>query len=156
MVFNLGQDFYLVAFLIFFLWLSLLSFFLYRAVGHYRRLTQGIVKEDLKTVLEKILSKVDFSEAKIEELVSHCQKLEEEDRFHIKKIGILRFNPFKDTGGNQSFVLAFLDEGNNGLVLSSLYTRTGNRWYAKKVKEGKGSEHELSKEEEEAIKKAQK
>lgn len=155
MVFNLGQNFYLAAFLIFFFWLALLSFFLYRAISHYRRLTQGIVSQDLKTVLEKILSQVDLSEEKIEKLVGRCQRLEEEGRLHIKKIGILRFNPFKDTGGNQSFVLAFLDEGNSGLVLSSLYTRTGNRWYAKKVKEGKGLEHELSKEEEEAIKKAQ-
>lgn len=155
MVFNLGAQIYLAALLVLIIWLALLSFFLYRVAAHYNLLTKGIVKEDLRTVLEKILSRVDLSQEKIEEIIKRCQKLEEEDRFHIKKIGVLRFNPFKDTGGNQSFVLTLLNENNSGLVLSSLYTRAGNRWYVKRVEKGTGVEHELSKEEEEVIKKAQ-
>lgn len=154
MVFNLGQEFYLITFVILALWLFLLSFLLYRATSHYNRLTRGVVDRDLKAVLEKILAQVDLSREEIDKLQKRCQKLEEEDRFHIKKIGVLRFNPFKDTGGNQSFVLALLNENDSGLILSSLYTRTGSRWYLKKVDKGKGVDLELSTEEEEAIKKA--
>lgn len=154
MLFNFGKDFYLPAVIILTIWLSLISFFLYRIIVHYNRLTRGITKGDLRSILEKILAKVDLSAEKIEELTEYCQKIEKEGRFHIKKVGVLRFNPFKDTGGNQSFVLALLNEENDGLVLSSLYTRTGSRWYVKKVQEGKGVEVNLSKEEEEAIKKA--
>lgn len=156
MVFNLGLNFYLVALLILCVWLSFLSFFLYRAVTHYNRLTTGVTKEDLKTVLEKILGKVDNSWEKIENLEKYYRELKEEERFHIQKIGLLRFNPFKDTGGNQSFVLALLNKEDSGLVLSSLYARSGNRWYVKKVTKGKGTEVELSQEEEEAIKMARK
>lgn len=154
MVFNLGEEIYSIAFLFLFLWATLLSFFVYQAGSHYRRLTKGVARGDLKTVLEKILGKIEVSEEKIEEILKRTQGLEKEGLTHIKKIGVLRFNPFRDTGGNQSFILALLDEEDSGLVLSSLYTREGNRWYAKKVEKGKGLEHDLSKEEEEAIKKA--
>lgn len=152
MVFNLAKDFYLLAFLALSIWLSFLSFLLYRTINHYNRLSKGIAKEDLKTVLEKILTQMKVSQEKIDELSESSQKLAAEDRLHVKKIGVLRFNPFKDTGGNQSFILALLNEENSGLILSSLYTRTGSRWYIKKIEKGKGVELELSKEEEEAIK----
>lgn len=152
MVFNSDGNFYLIVLIALFIWLGLVSFFLYRIISHYNRLTKDVGKGDLKAVLEKILTKSELSQEKISELSKKCQELEREDRLHIKKIGILRFNPFKDTGGNQSFVLAFLNEENSGLILSSLYNRTGSRWYIKKTENGKGKDLELSKEEEEAIK----
>ncbi len=71
----------------------------------------------------------------------------------IKKIGIVRFNPFNNTGGDQSFALAFLDSTNSGIVISSLYQREGTRIYAKPI-QGLKSTYPLSKEEEEAIGKA--
>lgn len=71
----------------------------------------------------------------------------------IKKIGIVRFNPFNNTGGDQSFALALLDSMNSGIVISSLYLREGTRVYAKPIESLK-SKYPLSKEEEEAIKKA--
>lgn len=71
----------------------------------------------------------------------------------IKKIGIVRFNPFNNIGGDQSFAIAFLNSENSGIVLSSLFLREGTRIYAKPVNNLK-STYSLSKEEEEAIKKA--
>ncbi len=71
----------------------------------------------------------------------------------IQKTGIVRFNPFSDVGGNQSFSLALLDEKNNGFVISSLFSKEGNRVYAKAIKDGK-PEHSLSTEEQEAITRA--
>ena len=53
-------------------------------------------------------------------------------------------------GGNQSFVIALLDDKNNGFVISSLFIKEGNRVYAKAVKDGK-SDYLLSNEEKEAI-----
>lgn len=154
MVFNLTVEIILGIGLGFFLWLLILSIFVYRALKHYNRLTSGIVKEDLKSVLENLLAKVGISEKKIEEILARCEKIESEGRFHIQKIGVLRFNPFKDMGGDQSFVLAILDGHDNGIVISSLHSRSGTRWYAKAVKEGKSQDYELSEEEKETIKKA--
>lgn len=88
----------------------------------------------------------------LEKVILKCDTLEKESKLHIQKIGLLRFNPFKDTGGDQSFILALVDAQNTGVVISSLHTRTGTRWYAKQVVKGQGTEHELSSEEEKAVK----
>ncbi|EKE11369.1 MAG: hypothetical protein ACD_15C00099G0001 [uncultured bacterium] len=70
--------------------------------------------------------------------------------FH--KFAMLRFNPFKEVGGNQSFSLALLNGKNNGLVISSLYTREGTRIYTKAIINGASEKHPLTEEEKEVIK----
>ena len=90
----------------------------------------------------------------IKELEIRIKELENKSKKQIQKIGLLRYNPFADTGGEQSFIVSLLDYNNSGIILTSLQGRSGTRWYAKKVKRGKGTEFDLSKEEEEAIKKA--
>ena len=69
--------------------------------------------------------------------------------FH--KIGLVRFNPFKDVGGDQSFALAVLNGKNAGITLSSLYTREGSRVYAKSIVNGISEKHPLTEEEKQAI-----
>ena len=71
----------------------------------------------------------------------------------IQKVGVVRFNPFADTGGDQSFAIALLDAEGNGLVLSSLHGRTDTRIFAKQVQSGR-SRHQLSDEEQDAIRRA--
>lgn len=70
----------------------------------------------------------------------------------LHKIGMVRFNPFNDMGGDQSFAMALLNGKNNGLVISSLYTKEGTRVFSKAIKGGKAEKHPLTKEEEAAIK----
>ena len=72
--------------------------------------------------------------------------------FH--KFGLVRFNPFKDVGGDQSFSLAILNGKNNGIVISSLFTREGTRVYSKSISAGEAEKYPLTEEEKEAIKKA--
>lgn len=79
--------------------------------------------------------------------IGELQKISEKT---IQKTGIVRFNPFNELGGNQSFVIALLDDKNNGFVISSLFAKEGNRVYAKAIRDGK-SDHLLSEEEKEAI-----
>ena len=71
----------------------------------------------------------------------------------IQKVGVVRFNPFADTGGDQSFAVALLDAEGNGVVLSSLHGRADTRIFAKPVQGGR-SKHALSDEEQDAIRKA--
>lgn len=75
---------------------------------------------------------------------------------YIQKIGFLKFNPFQETGGSQSFSLALLNGEGDGFVLTSLHSRTGTRTYAKLINKGKSTTAELSKEEEEAVALAEK
>jgi hypothetical protein len=67
-----------------------------------------------------------------------------------QRTGFIRYNPFKDTGGDQSFSLALLDLDNNGYILTSIHGREVNRVYAKQVVKGV-SKHNLSAEETEAL-----
>jgi hypothetical protein len=76
------------------------------------------------------------------------------DRHHFQKIGFLRYNPFSDTGGDQSFCLCVLNQHNTGFLLTSLHSREQTRIYAKSIIEGKSIQAELSKEESEVLQKA--
>ncbi len=134
------------------IWLGIVTFYLRRLMQHYQILTRGVNKKNLEFVLENLTK--DMSEAKknISNLISRCDTIEKNETYHIQKIGLLRFNPFKDTGGDQSFILSLSDANNTGIVITGLYSRSGLRWYAKSIFEGKGVEHELSEEEKKALK----
>jgi hypothetical protein len=54
----------------------------------------------------------------------------------VQHVGLVRYNPFQDTGGDQSFALALLDKQGDGVVISSLHSRTMTRFYAKPIKGG--------------------
>lgn len=154
MVFN-GNIVILLICIVLVVWVIVLTVFLLRMIGHYNRLTKGISIHGLKEILEEILRTQNGLVNEKERLNKELQKLAQDGTLHIQKIGLERFNPFSDTGGSQSFTLAILDGHDNGLVMTSLYARTGNRWYVKEVQLGKGKEYDLSKEELNAIHKAQ-
>ena len=136
---------------IFFIWLLVLTVLFYRLQSHYNAITRGSHQRNLQTILDSILKELDVAKKDIANLTVKCDKIEKDGMLHIQKIGLLRFNPFKDTGGDQSFILALVDATNTGVVISGLYSRSGTRWYAKKVVAGKGIEHELSQDEKKAL-----
>lgn len=137
------------------IWASALTAMLFRTKAHYNALTKGITKHSLTSVLERILLKQREFDAASGKLEKAIEVLNRDGAFHMSRIGLVRFNPFSDTGGSQSFTLAILDGKDNGLVMTSLYARTGNRWYVKEIREGRGKGIELSREEAAAIKRAQ-
>jgi len=104
--------------------------------------------------METLLRDVSIAKKDIDNLKLYCDKIQREGFLHIQKIGLVRFNPFKDTGGDQSFILSLVDGNNTGVIISGLYARSGTRWYAKRVVKGKSTEHELSEEEKMALKEA--
>lgn len=135
-------------------WLLVLSFFLYRFFDLYRKLTHGVDVGDLKKILEKILSRGDSNTKEIKEIFKRLDAIEEADKKHIQKVGLVRFNPFSELGGDHSFCLAILDERDTGIVFTGLHTRDRTRIYMKDIKNGK-SDLELSAEEKKALASAQ-
>lgn len=105
--------------------------------------------------LKEILDHLKDLEQKFEKLSQDLKIFKKEGRRFIQKVGIIRFNPFKEIGGDQSFSIALLNGNDDGIVITSLYTREGNRVYGKPIKNGK-SEYPLSDEEIKAIQEAQK
>jgi len=103
--------------------------------------------------LEEILSQFKDLKENFKNLSEELEKLKKENILNIQKVGIVRFNPFKEVGSDQSFSVALLDGNNDGIVVTSLYAREGNRVYGKPIKAGV-SDYLLSAEEKEAIEKA--
>ena len=137
-------------------WLLVLTILLIRIFTRYYRLTKEATKEDLGSILEKLLKENKIRDKEVKELLKRLEGTEKEITGHIQKIGLVRFNPFTATGGNQSFALAVLDGDGSGVVISGLHSRDNTRLYTKLVKKGKPVKHEFSKEEKEAINQAQK
>ena len=110
-------------------------------------------KEEAPKNLEEILSRFQDLEKGFARISKELEDIKLQGKLSIQKIGVVRFNPFKEVGGDQSFSIALLDANNDGVVITSLYTREGNRVYGKPIKNGK-SEYSLSEEEKTAIEKA--
>jgi len=113
-------------------------------------LTQGADGQSLEEVLGTHLDTVTRVGHDLDDVIARIAMLEGSARVHFGRLGLVRFNPFDDTGGNQSFVLAMLDANNDGFVMSSLHSRTVTRLYAKAIFGGT-SEMTLSAEETQAV-----
>jgi hypothetical protein len=113
-------------------------------------LTQGADGQSLEGVLASHLDTVVRVGHDLDEVVARTAVLEGAARLHFGRLGLVRFNPFDDTGGNQSFALAILDANNDGFVVTSLHSRTGTRLYAKAIFDGQ-SEMTLGAEEAQAV-----
>lgn len=118
-----------------------------------RGLTRGADGTSLEAVLDAHLDKVYAVARELDDVVARTAVLEAAQRRSFQRIGLVRYNPFEDTGGNQSFALALLDAGGDGWVLSSLHARAGTRVYAKSVAGGR-VDAGMSGEETEAVRRA--
>lgn len=119
------------------------------------QLTQGkngiqleqVIKENNATLLD-LKEKINNQEEKLIALKKDAMN-------NIQNIGVVRFNPFKETGGSQSFAIALTDKKKNGVIISSLYARERINVFAKPIHNG-DSEYTLTEEEKSAIIQSQK
>jgi len=135
------------------LWLIVLTFFFIRLSLHYRRLTKDVSKKDLLSSLNQLIAQAKTNGDDIQTVAEDLKKEVEANKAHLQRIGFVRFNPFTNTGGNQSFSLCLLDENAHGLVISSLHSRESTRIYGKLITKGKSADS-LSAEEKQALKQA--
>ncbi len=103
--------------------------------------------------ISDVLNYISTLEKRVEDLSKQIETIKEKDPSNLCNFSLIRFNPFADAGGNQSFCVAILDNKKNGVVITSLYSRDGNRVYGKTIKNGE-CEYDLLKEEQQAIKEA--
>ena len=116
-------------------------------------ITQGSDEQSLEAVLGSHLDRVRQVVKDVDTVAARAAVIERDLQGTFGRIGLVRFNPFEDTGGNQSFALALLDGRGDGIVVSSLHARAGTRVYAKAISSG-ASESALSDEEAEALRQA--
>ena len=116
-------------------------------------ITGGSDAQSLEAVLGSHIERVRDVVKSVESVGARTGVIERDIAGSFGRMGLVRFNPFEDTGGNQSFALALLDGRANGFVVSSLHSRAGTRLYAKTIAAG-SSETALSEEESEALRQA--
>lgn len=139
---------------VFFIWLIILSWIVFKIRKHYYNLITRTKKERIDGILDELLEQDKNIKTDLEEIKKQVREEMKSSLLHLQKIGLVRFNPFERVGGEQSFVVALLDKENNGIIVNFIYTREGLRAYTKRVQKGKGEEYELSEEEKKAIEKS--
>ncbi|MEP7003792.1 MAG: DUF4446 family protein [Chloroflexota bacterium] len=134
-------------------WLALLQ----RSEARLRRRLRGILDENGTTGLDEVLGdqakRIDALDTRADGLEDLQRSLQTASRLALQRVGVVRFNPFQDRGGDQSFAIALLDHAGTGIVISSLHGRTETRLFAKQITGGK-SAITLSDEEQQAIRAA--
>jgi len=132
------------------LWLILLHRQLNQLRQSYGALLTSREGKDLGQLLGMYVEQMRLAASKADQLAKTSEQMERQLRGSIQRVGLIRFNAFEGTGGEQSFALALLDAQGDGIVVSSLQGRADTRLYAKPVKKW-DSTYKLSVEEKEAI-----
>ena len=140
----------LALFLVLAIWVITLQLRMNRLIRHYNRVLSDSESGTLGDTLQRYIERLDDVSGEVADLAQICQAVDTNVRRAIQRIGVVRFNPFADTGSDQSFAVALLDHNGSGIVFSSLFSRTSTRIFAKPVVDGK-STHVLTDEEQEAI-----
>ena len=116
-------------------------------------ITRNAEGRSLEAILDAHLEKVYAVGRELDEVAARTAILEAAQKRAFQRVGLVRYNPFEETGGNQSFALALLDADGDGWVMSSLHARSGTRVYAKTISGGK-ADAGLSAEETDALRQA--
>ncbi len=124
-----------------------------RLERHYTALTTGTDGRNLQNLLERHMQELRAAVCQVRDLDLQTHALASAARGHVQHLGVLRFNPFRETGGDQSFVIALADGEGNGAVISSLHSRDVTRVYAKPLTAW-ASPYPLTDEEQEGIRRA--
>ena len=127
-------------------------------VIHLKRINKNYKKflkklgngNNIEEILKKYIQKVEEVDNKNQETIKYCERLNREISVCIKKVGMVRYSAFKDTGSDLSFALALLNDNNDGIILNGIYSREMSNIYAKQIKNSK-SNNKLSEEEAKAL-----
>lgn len=116
----------------------------------YETMMKGMDGVNVEKLLLGHVEEVRKTSRQCEDLNRECDRLRNQLVGCVQRFGIVRFNAFPDIASDLSFAIALLDEKNNGVVFSSIYSRSESRTYAKPIANG-GSTYLLSDEEKKAL-----
>jgi hypothetical protein len=116
----------------------------------YYKFMNGLSGVNIEAVLDDCLEKVNGIMDKNKEIELQINTIERNMYYCVQKVGVVRYNAFDNVGSDLSFSIALMDNNDDGLVISSLYSRDSSSTYAKPVLNSK-SRYALSAEEIKAI-----
>ena len=116
----------------------------------YRKVTRGTNNKNLEELLLNSLEKIDEIEQKANDAISTSEETLKLTEKCVQKVSIQRYKAFEDIGSDLSYSIALLDGNNNGVIISSIYSRHESITYAKPIDNGI-SRYDLSDEEENVL-----
>ncbi|HPK13911.1 MAG TPA: DUF4446 family protein [Candidatus Paceibacterota bacterium] len=118
-----------------------------------KRIFSGFKAKNMESLIAEVTKKTKELEEERKKTELQISSIDKRLAQSIRNIETVRFNPFPQAGGNQSFAISLLNDEGNGVVISSLYARDRTSLFAKPIKAGQ-SEFELTKEEKSVLKKS--
>ena len=118
-----------------------------------KRIFSGFKAKNMESLIAELTKKTKELEEERKKTELQITSIDKRLAQSIRNIETVRFNPFPEVGGNQSFAMSLLNDEGNGVVISSLYSRDRTSLFAKPIKAGQ-SEFELTKEEKNVLKKS--
>lgn len=137
-----------------FIWLGVITFLVWQQNNFLKSLFPKSGERDIRKKFGEVLQMVLNFNNSLGKLENRLNNLDSQGLTHLNRVELLRFNPYEDAGGDQSFSAAFLDSLGSGIVVTSLHARSGTRVFAKPVVKGKAGKYQFSQEEQEVIDKA--
>jgi|SRR3989344_5379782 len=136
------------------IWLGVLTYLILKEKDFLDEIFPKNGERDIRKKFEELIKEVKGSEVQTRQIEKKLGLLEHDGMNHIQRVKLIRFNPYDDTGGDQSFCIALLNNDSTGVVVTSLHGRSGTRIFAKPVEKGKATKYHLSKEEEQTVREA--
>ena len=106
----------------FFGWLVALSFVVYKMKSHYIQLTSRTRRRGIDDILDEVLQQTKEVESRQHGLKKQLDEVQSHLKGSYQKIGLVRFDAFGKSEGEQSFVLALLNKLGSGVVINFFYT----------------------------------
>ena len=119
----------------------------------YNCFMKGTDMESMEEVLMKQFDRIEVLEEADREKRKEINSLKILMQKSYQKAGLVKYDAFREMSGKLSYALALLDQNDNGVIVTSMYSRDGCFSYAKEVIMGE-SKINLSEEEQEALEKA--
>lgn len=119
----------------------------------YKKFMGGKEVKSLEKQLEKIIKDNKYIIEISDENRKDIRTINKEMELCFNKVGIVKYDAFKQMGGMLSFSIALLNEKDNGFILNSVHSSEGCYTYVKEIKSGL-CEIDLSNEEKEALSQA--
>ncbi|MBN1618052.1 DUF4446 family protein [Candidatus Dojkabacteria bacterium] len=129
-------------------------FFAIRALKKLKDLSQGVDGTNLEDILKKQIEVINKCESNLNNTQQEFEIIRQETKRSIQKVGLVRYQAFRNTGGDQSFSLTLLDNNNNGVIITGLYNRDFSKVYTKQILNGSAEQHKLTDEEGQSLQKA--
>lgn len=119
----------------------------------YKKLMKGTTGKSLEEMILEYKGNIEASVEKVKNVEAMYKDMDNRVRRSIQKFSIVRYKAFDDVGSDLSFSIAFLDDKNDGFVITGIYGRAECTTFAKPIENGI-SKYDLSEEEKLAIKNA--